>query len=118
MLDGNTNTQGDQGAKPLMLISGSYISEVQLVANGLAAEFGNTPGMIMNVVTPAGTNARRGAVSYGFRIPSFYSRPFFYPAARLPDNWSHDLTATVGGPIVKDRWHFYFGTEFAKIQHR
>ena len=111
LLDGNTNTQGDRGSVRHLFISETYISEVQLVTNGFAAEFGNTPGMIMNVVTPSGTNTIHGAVSYRFRRPLFYSRPFHYPAARLPDNKTDNVTATVGGPIVKDRWHFYFGYE-------
>ena len=111
LLDGNTNTQGDRGSIRLLLISESYISEIQLVTNGFAAEFGNTPGMIMNVVTPSGANTIHGAVSYRFRRPSFYSRPFNFPAAELPDNKTDNITATVGGPIVRDRWHFYFGYE-------
>ena len=78
LLDGNTNTQGDRGTLRFMLISDTYVSEIQLVTNGFAAEFGNTPGLIMNVVTPSGTNALHGSVSYRFRRPSFYSRPFFF----------------------------------------
>ncbi len=111
-LDGNTNTQGDRGAIRFMLISETYVSEVQLLTNGFAAEFGNTPGLVMNIVTPSGTNALHGAVSYRLRRPSFYSRPFFYPTSvELPDNKTDNFTAAVGGPIIKDRWHFYFGYE-------
>ena len=112
LLDGNTNTQGDRGTLRFMILSDTYISEIQLVTNGFAAEFGNTPGMIMNVVTPSGTNKLSGSVSYLFRRPSFYSRPFFFPAADLPDNKANIFTAAVGGPIIKDRWHFYFGYEW------
>ena len=114
-IDGNTNTQGDRGSIRFMIISETYVSEIQLVTNGFAAEFGNTPGMIMNVVTPSGTNKISGAVSYRLRRPPFYSRPFFYPAADLPDNQADNFTAAIGAPIIKDRWHFYFGYEY---QHR
>jgi hypothetical protein len=113
MLDGNTNTQGDRGTLRFMLMSYTYVSEIQLVTNGFAAEFGNTPGMIMNVVTPSGTNAHHGSVSYRFRRPSFYSRPFFYPSSEdIPDNRANNFAATIGGPIIKNRWHFYFGYEY------
>jgi hypothetical protein len=112
LLDGNTNTQGDRGSVRFMLISETFVSEIQLVTNNFSAEFGNTPGMILNVVTPAGTNGFRGAVSYRFRRPKFYSRPFFYPAKDMPDNRADNFTATVGGAIIKDRWHFYFGYEW------
>jgi hypothetical protein len=115
LLDGNTNTQGDRGSIRFMLISDTYVSEIQLVTNGFAAEFGNTPGMIMNVVTPSGTNALHGSVSYRFRRPSFYSRPFFYPSSEdIPDNKVDNIAAAIGGPIIKDRWHFYFGYENGK----
>ncbi len=49
-----------------MLISDAYVSEIQLVTNGFKEEFGNTPGLIMNVVTPSGTNKISGAVSLSF----------------------------------------------------
>ncbi|MEP6569535.1 MAG: TonB-dependent receptor [Acidobacteriota bacterium] len=111
LLDGNTNTQGDRGSIRFLLISDTYVSEIQLVTNGFAAEFGNTPGLIMNVVTPSGTNALDGAVAYRLRRPKFYSRPFFFPSADLPDNKTDNFTAAVGGPIMKDRWQFYFGYE-------
>lgn len=111
LLDGNTNTQGDRGSQRFMFISDTYVSEIQLVTNGFAAEFGNTPGLIMNIVTPSGTNALHGAVSYRFRRPAFYSRPFFFPLANLPANKSDNFTAAIGGAIIKDRWHFYLGYE-------
>jgi Carboxypeptidase regulatory-like domain/TonB dependent receptor-like, beta-barrel len=113
-LDGSTNTQGDRATIRFMLISETYVSEIQLLTNGFAAEFGNTTGMIMNMVTPSGTNALHGAISYRFRRPSFYARPFFYPANDLPDNKADNVTAQIGGPIIKDRWHFYFGFEWIR----
>lgn len=111
-LDGNTNTTYNNRTR-LMLISDAYVSEIQLVTNGFAPEFGDTPGMIMNIVTPSGTNELRGAVSYRFRRPSFYSRPFFYNSTSdVPDNTADNFTGTIGGPIVKDRWHFFFGYQW------
>ena len=114
-LDGNNNTQADRAGVRLMLISETLVNEVQLVTNGFAPEFGNTPGVIMNVVTPSGTNRMSGSVSYRFRRPSFYSRPFFYPSPDdLPENKTDNFTAAVFGPIFKDRWHFYSGYEYVK----
>ncbi|MGB7068771.1 MAG: TonB-dependent receptor [Pyrinomonadaceae bacterium] len=112
LLDGNTNTRGDRAGARLMLISETFVNEVQLVTNGFAAEFGNTTGMIMNIITPSGTNSLRGSASYLFRRPLFYARPFFFSAAELPDSVMNNVAVTVGGPIIKDRWHFYFGYEW------
>jgi hypothetical protein len=112
-LDGNNNTQADRGGIRLMPISDTFISEVQLVTNGFSAEFGNTPGLIMNAVTPSGTNAVHGSASYRFRRTPFYARPFQYTSVLdLPKTTADNLTFAIGGPIIKDRWHFYGGYEY------
>lgn len=112
-LDGNNNTQADRGGIRLMPISETFVSEVQLVTNGFSAEFGNTPGLIMNAVTPTGTNEVHGSASYRFRRTPFYARPFQYTSALdLPKTTADNLTFAIGGPIIKDRWHFYSGYEY------
>ncbi len=112
-LDGNNNTQADRGGIRLMPISDTFISEVQLVTNGFSAEFGNTPGLIMNAITPSGTNGFHGSASYRFRRTPFSSRPFnISPTAIKPETKVDNITGAIGGPIIKDRWHFYGGTEY------
>ena len=114
-LDGNNNTQADRGGIRLMPISETFVSEVQLVTNGFSAEFGNTPGLIMNAVTPSGTNDVHGSASYRFRRTPFYARPFQYTSVRdLPRTTADNLVFAIGGPIIKDRWHFYGGYEYVK----
>ncbi|MGB7070279.1 MAG: TonB-dependent receptor [Pyrinomonadaceae bacterium] len=114
-LDGNNNTQADRGGIRLMPISDTFISEVQLVTNGFAAEFGNTPGLIMNAVTPTGTNGFHGSASYRFRRTPFSSRPFnISPTAVKPETKVDNITFAIGGPIIKDRWHFYGGHEWVE----
>ena len=112
-LDGSTNTTYNNRSR-FMIVSDIYVSEIQLITNGFAAEFGDTPGVIMNVVTPSGTNALHGAVSYRVRRPPFYSRPFFYPSPEdVPDSKADDFTVTIGAPIIKDRWHFFSVTNIS-----
>ena len=112
-LDGNSNTQQDRGGIRLMPISDTFVSEIQLVTNGFAAEFGGTPGLIMNAVTPSGTNAFHGSASYRFRRTSMSSRPFnISPTAVKPKTKVDNVTGAVGGPIIKDRWQFYAGYEW------
>ena len=114
-LDGNNNTQGDRAGIRLMPISEIFISEVQLVTNGFSAEFGNTPGLIMNAITPSGTNGFHGTASYRFRRTPFSSRPFnTSPTAQKPGTKVDDVAGAIGGPIIKDRWQFYTGYEFVK----
>ncbi len=114
-LDGNNNTQADRAGIRLMPISDTFVSEVQLVTNGFSAEFGNTPGLIMNAITPNGTNGIHGSASYRFRRTPFSSRPFnISPTALKPKTKVDDFTAAIGGPIIKDRWHYYGGFERVK----
>jgi hypothetical protein len=111
-LDGNNNTQADRAGIRLMPISEVFVSEVQLVTNGFAPEFGNTPGLIMNAVTPSGANEFHGHAGFRFRRTPFSSRPFFFnPAQPKPGTKVNDYTAALGGPVVRDRWHFYTGFE-------
>lgn len=114
-LDGNVNTQANQAGLRLVPISETFISEVQLVTNGFSAEFGNTPGLVMNNITPSGTNGFHGSAGYRFRRTSMSSRPFNTSptAIKAPTNVD-DITAAVGGPIIKDRWHFYGGYEWVQ----
>ncbi len=114
-LDGNNNTQADRGGIRLMPISDTFVAEVQLVTNGFAPEFGNTPGLIMNAVTPSGTNDIHGSASYRFRRTGMSSRPFnILPTAVKPETKVDNITGAVGGPIIKDRWHFYGGYEWVE----
>lgn len=112
LFDGNWSNLADRPGVRLLFVSETYVNEIQIVTNGFSAEFGNTPGMIMNVVTPSGTNNLRGSVGFRFARTPFYARPFFYGSPdNLPESDFNNLTATVGGAIIKDRWHFYGGFE-------
>ncbi|MEO5860418.1 MAG: carboxypeptidase regulatory-like domain-containing protein [Pyrinomonadaceae bacterium] len=112
-LDGNVNTQANSGGLRLVPISETFISEVQLVTNGFSAEFGQTPGLVMNNITPSGTNGIHGSGGYRFRRTAMSSRPFnSSPTSVKPPTTVDDLTAAIGGPIIKDRWHFYGGYEW------
>lgn len=114
-LDGNNNTQADRGGIRLMPISDTFVAEVQLVTNGFAPEFGNTPGLIMNAVTPSGTNEIHGSASYRFRRTGMSSRPFnISPTAVKPETKVDNITGAIGGPFIKDRWHFYGGYEWVE----
>ena len=112
-IDGNTNTQKDRAGLRMLPISEVVVREVKVITSGFAPEFGQTTGMVFNAVTPSGTNDMRGYLTYRFRRAGMNERPFFLsPAARTPDNNIDNFTATLGGPIVSDRWHYYLGYEY------
>jgi hypothetical protein len=112
-VDGNTNTQKDRAGLRLLPISEVVVREVKVITSGFAPEFGQTTGMVYNAVTPSGTNAMHGYLTYRYRRAGMTERPFFLaPAARKPDNNIDNFNATLGGPIVPDKWHYYVGYEF------
>lgn len=121
-IDGNTNTQADRAGLRLMPISEVMVREVQVVSAGYAPEFGQTTGMVYNAVTPSGTNGFKGDVGYRFRRRSFSAWPFdATPAIRAnpdnkPDNSLDIVTATLGGPILRNKLFFYGGYEYTKQQ--
>ena len=81
---------------------------MKVITNGFAPEFGQTTGMVYNAITPSGTNNLHGSASFRFKRNPFSERPFFLAAtARKPDTEANDFTATLGGPIKTDRWHYY-----------
>jgi hypothetical protein len=119
-IDGNTNTQADRAGLRLMPISEVMVREVQVVSAGYAPEFGQTTGMVFNAVTPSGTNVMRGDVGYRFRTKDFTAWPFeFTPEQRKnpelkPDNSLKIFTATLGGPILRNKLFYYAGFEYTR----
>jgi hypothetical protein len=113
LIDGNTNTEKDRAGLRLLPASEIMVREVKLITSGFAPEFGQTTGMVYNAVTPSGTNDLRGSASYRFRRKAMSERPFFLiPTAKKPDTHVNNYTATLGGPIIKDKWFFYGGYEY------
>jgi hypothetical protein len=113
LIDGNTNTEKDRAGLRLLPASEIMVREVKLITSGFAPEFGHTTGMVYNAVTPSGSNDFRGSASYRFRRKDMSKKPFFLsPTANKPDTHVNNYTATLGGPIVKDKWFFYGGYEF------
>lgn len=114
-LDGMVDTETDRYGLRLFAISDSYTDSVATIANAPLPEFGNTAGIIYNVLTPAGTNNLHGAVQYIWRPKAADSCPMLQncdPAASnyVPKPGLHvdDYVARAGGPIVKNRL-FLFG---------
>jgi hypothetical protein len=124
MIDGNTNTEKDRAGLRLLPMSEVMIQEVKVVTTGFAPEFGQTMGMVYNAVTPSGTNTFRGDAGYLFRRKPFSAFPFFFgctaiastcgpPAAgsARPDTKVDTGTATIGGPLMRNKAFFYVGWE-------
>lgn len=111
-VDGSNNTQKDRAGLRQMPMSEVMIREVKVVTSGYAPEFGQTMGLVYNAITPSGTNAFRGQGSYRFQRQPMVATPFFTQAGRpKPPTDVNVYTFDIGGPIKRDRTHFFGGYE-------
>lgn len=111
-VDGSNNTQKDRAGLRQMPMSEVMIREVKVVTTGYAPEFGQTMGLVYNAITPSGTNAYRGQASYRFQRQPMVAVPFYTAAgAEKPPTDVNVYTFDLGGPIVKDKTHFFGGYE-------
>jgi hypothetical protein len=81
------------------------IAEVEVVPIAFDATQGRSQGMIVNAVTRSGTNQFAGSFGGYFRDDKFNSEDFFTHTV-LPYS-NQQTSATFGGPIKKDRIHFF-----------
>lgn len=114
-VDGSNNTQKDRAGLRQMPMSEVMIREVKVVTSGYAPEFGQTMGMVYNAITPSGTNQFRGQGSYRFQRKPMVAFPFFTQGVRTNDTKPptdvNVYTFDIGGPIVRDKTHFFGGYE-------
>ena len=111
-LDGGYNNDADVGGFRLSFVSEVFIKEVQVLGSGYSAEFGNTAGTVVNVVTRWGTNDFDGTLALLYRPSALAAKPFAYKSGDPDPNLNaYGFTTAIGGPIIKDRWHFYAAYE-------
>jgi len=89
------------------------IQEIQVMSIGAPAEYGNMMGATFNVVTKSGSNTFSGGIN-GYWIPESLVDSQIDFDSEYPDYHQlefRDISATLGGPIVKDRLWFYGSIE-------
>ncbi len=98
------------------------IEEVEILALGAPAEYGNMTGAVYNIVTRQGTNAFHGDLSFFYQsdgLTSDNTTNLTNPDGAFTDACSDDLrcpwtrdsyrdfSAQIGGPIIKDKLWFF-----------
>ncbi len=119
MLDGANNNDdvigqraGGQARTPL-----EAIAEFQVVTNQYDAEFGRTTGAIVNAITKSGSNAFHGIGGGLWQDSSMTAKSFFVKQNGLakPDTQFQTYRANLGGPLIRDRAHFFANVERVMI---
>jgi hypothetical protein len=88
------------------------IGEFEIISNRFDASQGRSAGMLVNAVTKSGTNTLHGTVAGYFRNDAFNAADFV--AKRVLPYSNQQLSGTLGGPIVKDRVHFFGSYEYER----
>ncbi|HTR34332.1 MAG TPA: TonB-dependent receptor [Bryobacteraceae bacterium] len=113
LLDGVSITNSDNNPgvqKALYVPPVEAIEEFKIQQASFSAEFGNSGGTIVNVVTRSGTNAYHGELFEFLRNNDLNANAFFANAAGLPQAHltRNDFGGTAGGPIVRNKTFFFF----------
>jgi len=116
MVDGANNNDVGSNRTILVYPSVDAIEEFKIQRNNYGAEFGQAGGAQVNVITRGGTNEFHGSGYYYARRDSMNSIDYFLEQAgqeKAPLKFD-DFGATIGGPIIKDKLHFFFSEELNK----
>jgi hypothetical protein len=113
-VDGSNSNDFHRSGFRLNLLSETSAQEVQLLTTGYSAEFGGTAGAIVNVTTASGTNDLNGTVSVLYRPSELSAKPFAFQPGTDPNTSAHGVTVTLGGAIIKDRWHYFASYEWTR----
>ncbi len=113
LMDGGSNNDdlrggsaGAQARTPL-----EAIQEFQVVTNQFDAAYGGATAGVINAVSKQGSNSVRGSAFGYFTNQSVTAKDFLVSQQGLdkPESQRKQWGGTVGGPIIRDRMH-YFGS--------
>src|SRR6266852_3848077 len=105
----NKGLSGGEESTPIV----DTVEEFQQLGLNMSAQYGNSAGSTVNLVTKSGTNALHGSVFEYNRNEDADANDFFLNsigASRPPYRWNQ-YGGTVGGPIIKDKLFFFLAYE-------
>jgi hypothetical protein len=107
VLDGGnvSNAVGLTRPQQLTSLPVDAMQEFRVIANNYSAEYGHSTGGIITMSTRSGTNQYHGSIFESLQNNILNARNFFAqarPAVRL-----NQYGGTFGGPIQKDKTHFF-----------
>jgi hypothetical protein len=89
------------------------IQEFQVLTSMYDAEFGRASGAIVNAVTKTGTNQFKGVIFGYSAFNELTAKDYFVRTRNLakPTTTKRDWGGVLGGPIVKNKAHFFVSLE-------
>jgi hypothetical protein len=114
-LDGGSNNDdlrgGSAGAQTRPALE--TIQEFQVVTNQFDAEYGAALSGVVNAITKQGTNNYHGSAIGFFTNAAMTSKDIFVEqqGRAKPDTQNSRYGGTLGGPIVRDKMHYFVSYE-------
>jgi hypothetical protein len=110
---GNTDEQRGSNVGGQTRAANESIQEVQIITNQFDAEWGRASGAVVNAVTKSGTNQLTGSAFSFFTGKKVTATDFFTKVnnQEKPDVGKTEWGFTVGGPIVRNKLHFFASVE-------
>lgn len=112
LLDGGVNSEPAFNG-PGLYPSIDLVQEYKVQTNNYSAEFPNTAGGVVNVVTKAGTNKFHGSLYDFHRSTGLNANNYFANQASLPRApfLYNQFGASLGGPVLHNHTFFFFSYE-------
>jgi hypothetical protein len=112
LVDGVWNKEGNTG-EPRQDFPQSAIQEFKVFVSQSPAEYGWTAGGAVSMATKSGTNSLHGEAFEFYRNKALSTMdPFAKAAGQTKPNFNrHQYGVAVGGPVIKDRVHFFEAAE-------
>src|SRR5262245_53321522 len=102
------DTRWPTGINSATVINPDLVGEVRLIVAPVDAELGRGNGAVQ-ISTRSGTNQFHGAGMWNVQNTALNPNSWGNNRNGVPPNWNnnHQLTGTVGGPIIKNKTFFY-----------
>ena len=111
-LDGQEVSVSQAGGRGQPRFSRDAIAEFQFLSSRFDATQGRSTGVQVNAISKSGTNTLAGSFSGYFRDDRFNAEDFISGTVLPYQN--QQLSVTFGGPIVRDKLHFFANYEYER----
>jgi len=111
-IDGQNNNDNSVTGPQLFMGNPDFVQEYQLTTNNFGPEYGRNAGAVVNIITKSGTNHWHGDV-FGTegnnKLNTLSNTQIAFEGLHsLPVGNTEFSGASIGGPLIKDKW-FIFG---------
>jgi outer membrane receptor protein involved in Fe transport len=117
LLDGSANND-EFTATVGQAVPLDSVQEFSVVTGNFSAQYGRASGGVVNVVTKTGTNSFRGTGYEFYRDDKLATNTFDNKANEIEKGefTRHQMGFSVGGPVRRDRVHFFTNLEYIRVR--